>query len=584
VLYQLVLDIITDESFYSFMHIATENELLVEVAHQLPKAKKVLVFAPHPDDEIFGCGGMLLLLQKSGAEVEVHIVTDGAQGGDNCDGDLVGLRSIESTQASRTLGLPDPRFWGEPDRSLCYGENLISRLYEVVDSTRADLIFFPSINEIHPDHQVLSLCGVEALRRLGGNRRVAFYEVNTPLAVVNLLIDITAVENQKFQAMNCFTSQLVEQPYASRVRGLNCFRAYPLGCSAVAAEAFLMVGVEELNGDLHRLFDGPTIHRRRLNYVSTPEDLPLVSIIVRSIDRPTLAETLNSIALQTYPNIEVVLVNAKGGEFTKYGNSCGAFPLRIINDDAFPLSRSRAANIGLDASRGSYIGFLDDDDTYDADHIGNLVDQLLKFPDSQAAYSAVRMLNRGDYDSPPIRIFSSPQVNFARLLLGNVIPIHAVLFAAEQLQKGVRFDENLNLYEDWDFWLQLARRADFVFVDKITATYFTEGGSAVGAGLNVDMSLQKESEQILLKKWLGLLTVEDMQAVSDLFHHALAEQNSIEERLSQANQRTRQFSHDDSVRMDRIIKLENTLQDIYSSKSWRITRPLRWLRHQLTKL
>ena len=564
--------------------IAYENELLAEIATSLPEARRVLVFAPHPDDEIFGCGGALSLLRQSGADISVHILTDGALGGVGEATTLTKVRADESRSAAALLGLSPPHFWGLPDRGLHYGETLILRLIERIKLTDADLVFLPAVSEIHPDHQALSLCGIEALRRLGGKRRVAFYEINAPLAVINLLVDITEIEDQKLQAMNCFTSQLAEQPYASRVRGLNCFRAYSLGCNAVVAEAFLMVSVEKLDHNLQHIFDGPSIHRRRLNYVSTPADLPLVSIIVRSMDRPTLTETLDSIALQTYPNIEVVLVNAKGGKFAEPSDLCGTFPLRIINDDAFPLSRSRAANVGLDASRGHYIGFLDDDDIYDADHVSNLVDQLLKSPDCQVAYAAVRMLNRGDYTSCPIRIFSSPHASFSRLLLGNLIPIHAVLFAAEQLQKGIRFDENLNLYEDWDFWLQLAKETDFVFVDRVTATYFTEGGSSVGAGLNVDISLQKKSERILLQKWLGLLTVENIQSVSDLFHHCLAEQKVVEEKVSQAEQALKSSSHDDIMEMERIIELEKTVRAIYSSRSWMITRPLRWVRYQIIKL
>src|SRR5450759_741755 len=44
-------------------------------------ASRVVVFAPHPDDEVFGCGGALADLRDRGARVDVVLVTDGAAAG-----------------------------------------------------------------------------------------------------------------------------------------------------------------------------------------------------------------------------------------------------------------------------------------------------------------------------------------------------------------------------------------------------------------------------------------------------------------------------------------------------------------------
>ena len=58
------------------MKIATENDLLAGLTTGFPEIKKALVFAPHPDDEIFGWGGTICLLQAAGVKVEVHILTN----------------------------------------------------------------------------------------------------------------------------------------------------------------------------------------------------------------------------------------------------------------------------------------------------------------------------------------------------------------------------------------------------------------------------------------------------------------------------------------------------------------------------
>ena len=74
-------------------------------ASALPAAQKVLVIAPHPDDEIFGCGGAIACYAKSSVPVHVHILTDGAgYAPDAKRSQIREIRNAESTQALATLG------------------------------------------------------------------------------------------------------------------------------------------------------------------------------------------------------------------------------------------------------------------------------------------------------------------------------------------------------------------------------------------------------------------------------------------------------------------------------------------------
>ena len=112
----------------------------------------------------------------------------------------------------------------------------------------------------------------------------------------------------------------------------------------------------------------------------------LVSIIIRSMARPTLAEALDSVAAQTWPALEAVVVNARGPGHPPPAPTCGRFPVRFI-DTGRPLERSAAANAGLTAAHGHYVGFLDDDDLLFPDHVATLVNALQSSTTARIAYS-----------------------------------------------------------------------------------------------------------------------------------------------------------------------------------------------------
>lgn len=211
--------------------------------------------------------------------------------------------------------------------------------------------------------------------------------------------------------------------------------------------------------------------------IADTSNVPLVSVLVRSMERPTLREALNSIEQQTYPNVEVVVVNAKGGEHAALGRFCGRFPLHLVNVGGSSLVRPAAANVALNVSRGDWLIFLDDDDTMDADHIERLVQTALRTIGREVIYTGVRVV---DAFGVPIRELSEPY-DRVRLWQANFLPIHAVLFARTLTDQGACFDESFDVYEDWDFWNQLACLTDFTHLAGVSATYRLTGDSGLSA-------------------------------------------------------------------------------------------------------
>lgn len=608
------------------MNIASEEQLASRVLTEFPLFRRILVIAPHPDDEVFGCGGTLAKLKTLGAHIVVIIATDGALGGDDERGSLVELRAGESRAAAQILGLETPQFWRLPDRGLTYGEILIERLMEAVRETAAEIVFLPSPTDWHPDHQTLAFAGAEAVRRLGSPLHVAFFEVTDPLPSPNLICDISAFEVVKAKAMSCFLSQLEEQPYDRRIAGINRFRAMHLGPRAACAEAFHLVSADELEKGLVCLLEGPLALRRTLGFAASGDDLPLVSVIVRSMDRATLDEALNSLALQTWPNIEIVLVNARGGGHRSVPDRWGRLPLRYVSHDQ-PLHRCHSANLGLDTAVGKYLMFLDDDDWFEVNHVARLIDALQQNPGFRLAYTGVRLVDKCGLPLPETLAYPFDDV---RLLAGNYIPIHAALFDRSLTDEGCRFDESLDLYEDWDFWLQVARVTPFLHVEGLSAAYRID--RQTGSGVHANSDKVRRIMLAVFRKWQAVLTddqctsimeaiqtnrergahitrlehvVADSASVADALTRNLAERDSevvsLKGQLAECDTRTSDLqkaltqrnaqvaSHRDSLAdaLLRIQVLESSLEQaraeitlFLNSRSFRLTRPLRQARRR----
>ncbi|MEW6036738.1 MAG: PIG-L family deacetylase [Pseudomonadota bacterium] len=444
-----------------------------------------IVFAPHPDDEVFGCGGAIMRHVSSADPVRVVIVTDGAYGPPTDPDAYARTRQQESTKAAAILGYGTPEFWNLPDRGLEYGEHLVRRILATIEGCAAELVYAPSWWEIHPDHRVLALAVAEAVRRCSRPIRLAMYEVGVPLQP-NVLLDITDLAERKAAAMASFSSQLAQQNYDKQIAALNCFRTYTLPQTIQAAEGYLVLSAEELRGansSMMALRDHLAVRGEN----DATATMPLVSVIIRSMGSGHLKDTLGSVALQTYPHIEVVVVNVKGEGHTPLEHWCGRFPLRFVSADT-PLSRSRAANTGLAHAEGEYLVFLDDGDIFFPDYAASLVEALKGQSFSRCAYTGVQVERYSAGRLTGRRRFNEP-FQPEKLLESNLMPSPSVLFHRSLLDLQCRFNENLAMAEEWDFWLQAAQHTTFIHVDKISACHRIHEDLSFGPKVDTHLSM-----------------------------------------------------------------------------------------------
>lgn len=190
-------------------------------------SKKILVIAPHPDDEAIGCGGTLCNHAARGARITVVFLTSGELGLQRLPREQAWkTRETEANKAGKILGIASADFLRLPDGSvgdhITNGAKLLRR---ILKREKPDLIYLPHAQEWHSDHKA-ALPIVRAAIRRGGipAPTIRAYEVWTPISEPHHVENITQMMPRKLRAVRAHRSQFSEIDYARAVKGLNQYR------------------------------------------------------------------------------------------------------------------------------------------------------------------------------------------------------------------------------------------------------------------------------------------------------------------------------------------------------------------------
>jgi len=190
---------------------------------------RILVLAPHPDDESIGCGGLLL---KYRGQCDVVVLTDGRHGGLSGmdENETVTLRKLEFERAMVYAGVKKWFFLGVEDGKLSESFAKFSEL----DFCGYDAIFVPAPGENHEDHA----CVYEFFLKLKPQAQIFGYEVWSALGNPSHYIDITDVVEEKKRLIAFHESQTAQVDYVSKAISLNCFRGMLVYPTIQYAEAY----------------------------------------------------------------------------------------------------------------------------------------------------------------------------------------------------------------------------------------------------------------------------------------------------------------------------------------------------------
>lgn len=183
---------------------------------------RVLVFAPHPDDEVLGCGGTLALLRQKKCAVKVIFVTDGAGAG-NLGPDAPAIRRREATESLAVLGVNDMEFLDEPDGSFRNSSRFENKVHTLLQQFNPDWLFLPSVLDYHRDHVAIGQAVLSCWQRWEGPGRAFVYEIWSPLPATRV-VDINSVIDLKKQAISRYVLPLTHCDYLTASIGLAGYR------------------------------------------------------------------------------------------------------------------------------------------------------------------------------------------------------------------------------------------------------------------------------------------------------------------------------------------------------------------------
>jgi glycosyltransferase involved in cell wall biosynthesis len=205
---------------------------------------------------------------------------------------------------------------------------------------------------------------------------------------------------------------------------------------------------------------------------------PLISVIMPCYNAERfVAEAVDSVLNQTYPNVELIVVEDGSTDdslevLRRYDKRIRLLTQKNTGPDA-------ARNLGLAHAQGQFVAFLDADDWWSQDSLQKLYTALAAHPECAVAYCGwqkVGNLERGTHPFVP-RDYEQP--NKVELLLtgGAPWPIHAALTRKAHIDRAGGFSQDLIASEDYDLWLRLVATHRVALVPEVLAYYrFHDGG------------------------------------------------------------------------------------------------------------
>lgn len=197
---------------YSVFQEAMKSKTKHEIIDNMPSGN-VLVIAPHPDDDVFGCGGAIKLHTSRGDKLKIIYLTGKGT-----------KREEEARKAAAILGVTDLEFLDLKDGAIELSKSTILQVNNLATEFKPKIIYAPSFLDPNKDHFACADTFNEVLKKKPFAGKIFLYEVWSPI-YANRLLAIDNFFQAKVEAMSEHESQLKDRDYLDAMTGLARYRA-----------------------------------------------------------------------------------------------------------------------------------------------------------------------------------------------------------------------------------------------------------------------------------------------------------------------------------------------------------------------
>ena len=191
---------------------------------------KILVIAPHPDDEVLGCGGTIAKHSENGDDVYLIIATKAYT--PDWTEEFIKNREKEIKESNKILGIKKTYFLNYPTVKLdtIPQKELNDSIVKIVNKIKPDIAYIPFKGDLNKDHRLLFEASLVALRPINHKvKKILSYEIlsetewgqEIEVFKPNVYVDITKTFNKKIEAMKAYKSELREFPHPRSLKAIE---------------------------------------------------------------------------------------------------------------------------------------------------------------------------------------------------------------------------------------------------------------------------------------------------------------------------------------------------------------------------
>ncbi len=204
---------------------------------------------------------------------------------------------------------------------------------------------------------------------------------------------------------------------------------------------------------------------------------PLVSVVTASYNMGHyVTEAVDSVLAQDYRAVEVIVVDDGSTDDTQAVLARYADDPRVTVIHQENQGQTVAKNRGLAAARGQLIGFCDADNRWLPGKLARQVPILLARPEIGVVYGDLQLIDgEGNPLPPPGTRRHSGRIT-GKLLIDNFVTFNTTLLRKETVQAMHGFDESLRMAIDYDLWLRISLKHEFLYLPEPLVAYRIWGG------------------------------------------------------------------------------------------------------------